>query len=322
MANQSTVTEFFLMGFSDDHGVQLRLFFLLLFIYLIALIGNSLIAFVVILNHHLHTPMYFFLVNLSLTDICYITTTIPKSMAVSLTDNKTITFPGCMTQVFLVIACVGSEVALLTIMAYDRYVAICRPLRYSLILNWGACSQMALASWITSFIHALLQTSLTFQLNFCGLNIIGQFFCDVPQLQKISCTDTKRNQIFMWIVGFIASSFCTGFVFASYGYIFSVILKIPSNQGRYKTFSTCSPHLTVYSLFIITSMFSYLRPQNLSSPTIDLLSAVLYAVLPPVLNPIIYSFRNKDIQEAVWKVMSKSKLACWVFCKSCYPRNI
>ncbi|XP_034278994.2 olfactory receptor 14L1-like [Pantherophis guttatus] len=301
MDNQSSVTEFLLMGFSDDHDVQLLLFFLLFFIYLIALIGNLLIAFVVILNHHLHTPMYFFLVNLSLTDICYITTTIPKSMAVSLTDNKTITFPGCMAQVFLIIACIGSEVALLTIMAYDRYVAICHPLRYSLILNRGACSQMALASWISSFVHASLQTTITFQLNFCGLNIIGQFFCDVPQLQKISCTDTKFNQIFMWISGFIVCIFCTGFVFASYGYIFSVILKIPSSQGRYKTFSTCSPHLTVFSLFIITSMFSYLRPQTLSSPTMDLLSAVLYAVLPPVLNPIIYSFRNKDMQESLRK---------------------
>uniref|UniRef100_A0A8C5SDU7 Olfactory receptor n=1 Tax=Laticauda laticaudata TaxID=8630 RepID=A0A8C5SDU7_LATLA len=307
MTNQSTVIEFLLMGFSDDHDVQLLLFCLLLFVYLIALVGNLFIVFVVILNNNLHIPMYFFLVNLSLTDICYITTTIPKSMAVSLTDNKMITFPGCVVQVFLVIACVGSEVALLTMMAYDRYVAICRPLQHSLILNWDACSQMALASWISSLFYAMLLTIITFQLYFCGSNIIGQFFCDVPQLQKISCTDTNFNQIFMWIVGFIASSFCTGFVFASYGYIFSEILKIPSTQGRYKTFSTCSPHLIVYSLFIITSMFSYLRPQTLSSPTIDLLSAVLYAILPPVLNPIIYSFKNKDIQEAVWKVMSKLK---------------
>ncbi|KAM3823706.1 olfactory receptor 14A16-like [Vipera latastei] len=317
MANESSVTEFFLMGFSNDRDIQLLHFVMFLVIYLVALAGNLLIVFVVILNNHLHTPMYFFLVNLSLTDICYITTTIPKSMAVSLTDNKMITFPGCVTQVFLVIACVGSEVALLTIMAYDRYVAICHPLRYSLILNWDACSQMAIASWISSLIYAMLLTTITFQLHFCGLNIIGQFFCDVPQLQRISCTDTKLNQILMWIVGFIVSSFSTGFVFASYGYVFSVILKIPSTQGRYKTFSTCSPHLTIYSLFIITSMFSYLRPQTLSSPIIDLLSAVLYAVLPPVLNPIIYSFRNKDIQEAVWKVMSKSDPTLWAFCKFC-----
>ncbi|KAM6448964.1 olfactory receptor 14A16-like [Liasis olivaceus] len=308
MANQSTVLEFILMGFSDDRDLQLLLFFLLLFIYLIALVGNLLIAFVVILNHHLHTPMYFFLVNLSLTDICYITTTIPKSMAVSLTDNNMITFPGCVAQVFSVIACVGSEVALLTIMAYDRYVAICHPLRYSLILNWDACSQMTVASWISSLIHALLQTTITFQLHFCGLNIIGQFFCDLPQLQKISCTDTKLNQIAIWTTGFIVCIFCTGFVFASYGYIFSVILKIPSVEGRYKTFSTCSPHLTVFSLFIITAMFSYLRPQTLSSPMMDLLSAVLYAVLPPVLNPIIYSFRNKDIQESLRKIVPIIKI--------------
>ncbi|XP_063158367.1 olfactory receptor 14A16-like [Candoia aspera] len=307
MANQSTVMEFILMGFSDTRDGQLLHFVMFLFIYLLALTRNVIIVSVVILNHHLHTPMYFFLVNLSLADICYITTTVPKSMAVSLTDNKIITFPGCVTQVFLIVTFAVSEVALLTIMAYDRYVAICHPLQYSLILNWDTCSQMAVTSWVSCLINASLHTVTAFQLNFCGPNMIGQFFCDIPQLQKISCTSTKVSQIIIWIVGFIIASFCIGSIFASYGYIISAVLKIPSTEGRYKAFSTCSPHLTVFSLFITTGLFLYMRPNSFSSPKIDLLSAVSFTVVPPVLNPIIYSLRNKDIQAAVWKLKSKIK---------------
>ncbi|KAM6448960.1 olfactory receptor 14A16-like [Liasis olivaceus] len=307
MANQSTVMKFLLMGFSDDHDVQLLHFVMFLFTYLVAFTGNLLIIFVVILNHHLHTPMYFFLVNLSLTDICYITTTVPKSMAVSLTNNKIITFPGCVAQVFLVITSVCSELSLLTIMAYDRYVAICHPLQYSLILNWDSCNQMAVTSWISCLLYTSLQTVMTFQLKFCGPNTIGQYFCNIPQLLKISCTDTKVNQILIWVFGFIVPSFCIGFIFTSYGYIIAAVLKIPSAEGRYKAFSTCSPHLTVFSLFISSAFFSYMRPKSLSFPTLDLLSAVSYTVLPPVLNPIIYSFRNKDIQAAVWKLTSQIK---------------
>ncbi|XP_063159052.1 olfactory receptor 14A16-like [Candoia aspera] len=307
MANQSTVMEFLLMGFSDTRDGQLLHFVMFLFIYLLALTGNLIIVSVVILNHHLHTPMYFFLVNLSLADICYITTTVPKSMAVSLTDNKIITFPGCVTQVFLIITFAVSELSLLTIMAYDRYVAICHPLQYSLILNWDTCNQMAVTSWVSCLINACLQTVITFQLNFCGPDMIGQFFCDIPQLQKISCTSTKVSQIIICIFGLLVGSFCIGFIFASYGYIISAVLKIPSVEGRSKAFSTCSPHLTVFSLFISAALFSYMRPKSLSFPTIDLLSAVSYTVVPPVLNPIIYSLRNKDIQAAVWKLTSKIK---------------
>ncbi|XP_015672573.1 olfactory receptor 14A16-like [Protobothrops mucrosquamatus] len=305
IANQSTVLEFILMGFSDDCDVRHLHFIMFLFIYLLALTGNLLIILVVFLNHHLHTPMYFFLANLSLTDICLITTTVPKSIAVSLTDNKIITVPGCVAQVFLIVCFTCSEVSLLTIMAYDRYIAICLPLQYSLILNWDACNQMAVTSWVSSLLYASLQTVLTFQLSFCGPNTIGQFFCDIPQLQKISCTDTKVNQIVIWIIGFIVSSFCSGLVFASYVYIISAVLKIQSTEGRCKAFSTCIPHLTVFSLFMATCLFSYMRPKSLSFPIIDLLSAVSYIVVPPLMNPIIYSLRNKNIQAAVWKLTLK-----------------
>nr|XP_020671339.1 olfactory receptor 14A16-like [Pogona vitticeps] len=300
MDNQSMVTEFFLMGFPDD--VQILHFVVFLAIYLISLVGNLIITIAVVLNHRLHTPMYFFLVNLSVSDICFISTTIPKSIAISWTRNKLITFSGCVAQVFLVITFTGNELSLLTIMAYDRYVAICHPLQYSLTMNWNRCIQMAVASWLSNLIHALLQTSMTFRLQFCGSNIIGQYFCDVPQLQKISCTDTKINQILIFVLGLFLDSFITGFIFVSYGYIISAVIRIPSAQGRRKAFSTCTPHLTVFALFMITAVFSYMRPKALSTPTVDLLSALLYTILPPVLNPIIYSFRNKDIQEAIWKL--------------------
>nr|XP_034958807.1 olfactory receptor 14A16-like [Zootoca vivipara] len=302
MTNKSTVTEFLLMGFSSDREGELFYPVIFLSIYLIALVGNFLIIIAVALNHKLHTPMYFFLVNLSLSDICYISTTIPKSIAASLSDDKRISFAGCVTQVFLVFTFAGSELVLLTIMAYDRYVAICHPLQYELIMNWDACIQMAAVSWISNPIHSSLHTIITFRLDFCGSNIIGQYFCDIPQLLKISCTDTKLNQILIFAFAIILNLFCGGFIFVSYGYIFSAVLRIPSVQGRYKAFSTCIPHLTVFSLFIITAVFSYMRPEELSSTMMDLLSAVLYNVLPPLLNPIIYSFRNKDIQEAVLKI--------------------
>ncbi|KAM3823704.1 olfactory receptor 14A16-like [Vipera latastei] len=303
MANESIMTEFQLMGFSDDHDMQILHFVIFLIIYLLALMGNVLLLVAVVLNQHLHAPMYFFLVNLSISDVCFISTMIPKAMAASLTNKRDISYVGCAAQVFSVFTFGGSELSLLTIMAYDRYVAICHPLQYTLVMNWDACLQMAAASWISNLIHASLHTILTFRLNFCKFNRIEQFFCDVPHLQKISCTDTRINQILILVIAIIVDSFCSGLIFISYSYIFLAVLKIPSIQGRYKAFSTCTPHLIVFSLFLTSTLFAYVRPQSLSSHTLDLLSAVLYTVLPPLLNPFIYSFRNKDIQKAVWRML-------------------
>uniref|UniRef100_A0A8C6XCJ1 Olfactory receptor n=1 Tax=Naja naja TaxID=35670 RepID=A0A8C6XCJ1_NAJNA len=281
MANQSTGGEFVLMGFSDDPDLQMLHSVMFLIIYITALMGNSLIIIAVAVEHHLHSPMYFFLVNLSLLDICSISTTVPKSIVVSLTNNKGISFAGCVTQIFFMVMFVGGELALLTIMAYDRYVAICRPLHYKLVMNWNACIQMVAISFLCNLIHAALETSVTFKLNFCGSNAIGQYFFSKMVI----------------LVAFFLDSFIFAFIFASYTHIFSAVMKIPTTQSRHKVFSTCTPHLTVFSLFIITAVFSYMRPKSLSTPSVDLLSAVLYTALPPVLNPIIYSFRNKDLQK-------------------------
>ncbi|XP_025029396.1 olfactory receptor 14A16-like [Python bivittatus] len=307
MGNQSIVTEFLLTGFVDDHDTQILHLLMFLSIYLTAVVGNLLIIAAVTLDHHLHNPMYFFLANLSFLDVCYISTTVPKSIAVSVTKNKLISFAGCVAQVFLVVTFVGGELFLLTVMAYDRYVAICHPLQYNMIMNSNACIQMAATAWISSLIHAVLETSLTFSVNFCGSNKIGQFFCDMALLQKMTCIDSNVHTILILILGVIIVTFCIGLLFASYGYIFSAVLKIPSVQARYKAFSMCTPHLTVFSLFVITATFSYMIPKTLSTPIVDLVSACLYTLLPPVLNPIIYSLRNKDIQKSVWKISSRLK---------------
>nr|XP_020671361.1 olfactory receptor 14A16-like [Pogona vitticeps] len=305
VVNQSIVKGFLLMEFSSDHSLQIMYFLIFLSIYLIALIGNFLIVATVALNYSLHTPMYGFLVNLSIIDICYISTIVPKNLSASLTGNNLISFFGCVAQIFSVMFFAGAEISLLTVMAYDRYVAICHPLQYKVIMNWKTCMEMVSASWSISVIHAVLETTVTFTLSFCGPNILEQIFCDVPSLLKISCTDTLVNNVILIVIGSTVNLFCILFISVSYGYIFSTVLRIPADQGRYKVFSTCIPHMAVFSLFVITAMFSYMKPSGLSSHMFNLLSGVLYTILPPVLNPIIYCLRNKEIQEAMWKILKK-----------------
>ncbi|XP_026518028.1 olfactory receptor 14A16-like [Terrapene carolina triunguis] len=305
MSNRTTVTEFFLLGFSDVREQQILHFLMFLVIYLAALVGNLLIITVVALDQHLHTPMYFFLGNLSFLDLCYISVTIPKSMADSLTNNRLISFSGCVIQVFLVVTFAVAELAFLTVMAYDRYTAICHPLHYRVTMNRGACAQMAAASWISSMICSVLHTANTFRLHFCGSNIIAQFFCDIPQLLKISCSDTHANVIVMIALGSLVDVVCFVLIIVSYIHIFSTVMRIPSEQGRYKAFSTCIPHLVVFCLFISTASFTYMRPRSMSSKSLNLMATVLYCVVPPLMNPIIYSLRNKEIKSSLWKMIGR-----------------
>uniref|UniRef100_A0A8D2L3Y5 Olfactory receptor n=2 Tax=Varanus komodoensis TaxID=61221 RepID=A0A8D2L3Y5_VARKO len=305
MVNQTYLTDFVLLGFSDNRKLQILHFVVFLFIYLVALIGNLLIMQTVIQHSHLHSPMYFFLANLSFVDIGYISTTVPKTMANSFQDDKLIPYSGCITQVFLVSTFAGAELALLTVMAYDRYVAICSPLQYSLIMSWNACFKMAAASFLCSTINGMVQAVSTFSLHFCSSHVVEQFFCDTPQLLKISCSDTQPIILYMFAFVIIVGFPCLLLVSISYIYIFCTVFKIQSAQGRHKAFSTCTPHLTIFSVFITTSIFSYLRPKSLSSLSLDLLTAVLYTVLPPLMNPIIYSLRNREIQVALSKMVKK-----------------
>ncbi|XP_075597479.1 olfactory receptor 14A16-like isoform X1 [Balearica regulorum gibbericeps] len=304
MSNSSCITQFLLLAFADTRQLQLLHFWLFLGIYLAALLGNGLIITTIACDHHLHTPMYFFLINLSVLDLGSISTTIPKSMANSLWDTTAISFLGCATQVFMFFFLVGAEFSLLTVMAYDRYVAICHPLHYGTLLGSRACVHMAAAAWGSGFLNALLHTANTFSIPLCQGNAVGQFFCEIPQILKLSCSHTYLREIGLLVVSASLVFGCFVFIVVSYVQIFRAVLRIPSEQGRHKAFSTCLPHLAVVSLFISTGMFSYLKPPSISSPSLDLVVAVLYSVVPPAVNPLIYSMRNQQLKDAVWKVVT------------------
>uniref|UniRef100_A0A8B9BCQ0 Olfactory receptor n=1 Tax=Anser brachyrhynchus TaxID=132585 RepID=A0A8B9BCQ0_9AVES len=303
MSNRSFPNEFLLMPFADTRELQLLYFGLFLGIYLAALLGNGLILTAIACDHRLHTPMYFFLLNLALLDLGSISTTVPKAMANSLCDTTAISYAGCATQVFMFVAFVTAEFYLLTFMAYDRYVAICKPLHYGTIMASRTCVTMAAAAWGAGVLSAVLHTANTFSLPLCQGNALDQFFCELPQILKLSCSDAYLRELV-----FIIFCFCSGigyfvFIVLSYVQIFRAVLRIPSKQGRHKTFSTCLPHLAVVSLFLSTVMFTYLKPSSISSPSIDLLLAVLYSVVPPAVNPLIYSMKNKELKDVVRKLI-------------------
>ncbi|NWZ60975.1 O14J1 protein, partial [Haliaeetus albicilla] len=299
MSNSSSITEFLLLAFADTQELQLLHFWLFLGIYLAALLANGLIITAIACDHRLHTPMYFFLLNLSLLDLGTISTTVPKAMANSLWDTRAISYVGCAAQVFLFLFLLSAEYFLLTVMAYDRYVAICKPLRYGTLLGSRACAHMAAAAWGTGFLYAVLHTSNTFSVPLCRGNAVDQFFCEIPQILKLACSGAYLREVGVLVVSVSFVFGCFVFIVLSYGQIFRAVLRIPSEQGQHKAFSTCLPHLTVVSLFISTATFAYLKPLSLSSPSLDLAVALLYSVVPPALNPLIYSMRNHEIKDAL-----------------------
>ncbi|XP_064360149.1 olfactory receptor 14C36-like [Dromaius novaehollandiae] len=303
MSNGSSFNEFLILPFADTREMQLLHFSLFLGIYLAALLSNSLIIAAMACDHHLHTPMYFFLLNLSLLDLGSISTTVPKSMANSLWNSRTISYSGCAVQIFLFLFFLAAEYSLLTVMAYDRYMAICRPLHYSTLMSSRACVKMAAAAWASGFLYALLHTANTFSIPLCQGNTVDQFFCEVPQILKLSCSDAYSWEAGVSVVSACLALGCFIFIVVSYVQIFTAVLRIPSEQGRHKAFSTCLPHLAVVSLFLSTATFAYLKPPSLSSPALDLVVAVLYSVVPPTVNPLIYSMRNKELKDALRKLV-------------------
>ncbi|XP_044841053.1 olfactory receptor 14A16-like [Mauremys mutica] len=301
MSNRTTLTEFLLLGFSDVQELQILNFVVFLVIYLAGLMGNLLIITAVALSHHLHTPMYFFLVNLSILDLGSISVTIPKSMANSFMNTRSISYPGCVTQLFLFFLFTAADLALLTIMAYDRHIAICQHLHYERVMNRRACVQMAASAWITGIVYSALHTGNTFRLPFCS-NVINQFFCEIPQLLKLTCSDSYLSEAGFLAFSVFLSLNCFVFIIVSYVQIFKTMLTVPSEQGRGKAFSTCLPHLTVVSLFLCTGFFACLKPTSSSASGMDLMMGVLYSLMPPVMNPIIYSMRNKETKAALKKL--------------------
>uniref|UniRef100_A0A8B9ZW05 Olfactory receptor n=1 Tax=Anas zonorhyncha TaxID=75864 RepID=A0A8B9ZW05_9AVES len=304
MSNSSFPHEFLLLPFADTRELQLLHFGLFLGIYLAALLGNGLILTAIACDHHLHTPMYFFLLNLALIDMGSISITVPKAMVSSLWDTRTICYAGCTTQVFFFVMFVAAEFYTLIIMAYDRYIAICNPLHYGTIMTSRTCVNMAAAVWGYTFLYAVLHTANTFSLPLCQGNTLDQFFCEIPQILKLSCSDAYLREVGLLFVSAVLASGSFVFLVLSYVQIFRAALRIPSQHGRHKAFSTCIPHLSGVSLFIVTDIFTYLKPPSMSSSSLNLLLAVLYSVVPPAVNPLIYSMRNQELKDSVRKLMT------------------
>ncbi|XP_072217219.1 olfactory receptor 14C36-like [Excalfactoria chinensis] len=305
MPNSSSISEFLLLPLADTRQLQLLHFWLLLGIYLAALLGNGLISTAVACDQRLHTPMYFFLLNLALLDLGCISTTLPKAMANALWDTRAISYAGCAAQLFFFSFFMSAEFSLLTIMSYDRYVAICKPLHYGTLMDSRACATMAAAAWGTGVLYSLLHTASTFSLPLCQGNVVKQFFCEIPQILKLSCSGSQLREVVLLLFSVSLSFGCFVFIVASYVQIFMAVLRMPSEQGRHKAFSTCLPHLAVVSLFLSTGFYAYLNPHSVSSRFMDLMVAVLYSVVPPAVNPLIYSMRNKEVKDAVRKLITK-----------------
>ncbi|XP_060137163.1 olfactory receptor 14J1-like [Zootoca vivipara] len=299
----SSMSHFLLLEFSEIRELQLLHFFVFLALYLATVTGNLLIISAIVSDNHLHTPMYFFLVNLAMLDLGSISVAIPKSTVNSFFNTRLISHSGCVAQVFFLLFFVASDFALLTVMAHDRHVAICNPLRYETIMNKVACTQMVASAWISGLVYAIVHTSSTFAISFCS-NVVHQFFCEIPQLLKLSCTDLYLVEVGVLVLSASIVLSCFIFIIVTYVQIFTTVLRIPSVKGRQKAFSTCLPHLIVVSMFVFTGIFAYLRLPSNSQSNLDLVFAVIYSVVPPLMNPLVYSMRNKDIKVAMWKMLN------------------
>ncbi|XP_030042393.1 olfactory receptor-like protein OLF1 [Microcaecilia unicolor] len=300
-ANFTTVTEFIILGFPEFPELQIPLFFLLLLIYLIILMGNLTIIIIVCLDPHLHTPMYFFLSNLSFLDISCTSVSLPKLLDIILRKAHRVSMTGCFTQMYFFLALACTEILILSVMAYDRYVAVCQPLSYYLVMNQKVCILMSTGTWIIGFMLPVMYLIFIPQFSFCGSNEINHFFCDFLALLKLSCTNTSTVQGVAYILGGSISFSCFISTLMSYVYIITNILRIRSTEGRRKAFSTCSSHLTVVCLFYLTMICMYLRPPSMQSMGINKVLSILINTLIPIVNPFIYSLKNKDVKKALKK---------------------
>ncbi|EDL06830.1 mCG1028309 [Mus musculus] len=317
MANSTLVTEFFLEVFAEIWELRILITVLFLLVYLCSLLGNLTIIIVTTVDQTLNTPMYFFLRNLSILDMGYISITVPSTCINSLTNHRNMSVAGCAAQIFSFLFCACVEILFLSIMAQDRYVAICKPLLYPVIMNHQFCVQMTLASLLSSLVIASVHTFKTFQLSFCHSNVVPQFFCDLPALLRLSCSDTFSNKLLILLTVIGVSGSCFVFIAISYIHILSTVLKIPVKGERGKAFSTCVPHIIVVSVFVSSAAFVYLRPPVITFEVVqEMVISVFYTMVPPFLNPIVYSLRNKQIKEAVRKVILR------VFPIFEYKRNI
>ncbi|XP_054358528.1 olfactory receptor 13C7-like [Pongo pygmaeus] len=310
----SPVLGFVLLGLSAHPKLEKTFFVFILQMYLVILLGNGVLILVTILDSRLHMPMYFFLGNLSFLDICYTTSLVPLILDSFLTPRKTISFSACAVQMFLSLAMGATECVLLSMMAFDRYVAICNPLRYPVVMSKAAYVPMAVGSWAAGITNSVVQISLAMRLPFCGDNVINHFTCEILAVLKLACADISINTISMVVANMIFLALPVLLIFVSYVFIIATILRIPSAEGRKKAFSTCSAHLTVVIIFYGTILFMYGKPKS-KDPTgtdkqdlADKLISIFYGVVTPMVNPIIYSLRNKDVKAAMRNLVAQKHL--------------
>ncbi|XP_010843153.1 PREDICTED: olfactory receptor-like protein OLF3 [Bison bison bison] len=303
--NQTWVRGFILLGLSSDWATQVALFVLFSVTYLLTLLGNVLVVLLIRLDSRLHTPMYFFLTNLSLVDVSYATSIVPQMLVHFLAEHKGIPYVSCAAQLFFSLGLGGIEFVLLAVMAYDRYVAVCDPLRYSVIMHGGLCARLAITSWVSGSVNSLVQTTITFQLPMCTNKYIDHISCELLAVVRLACVDTSSNEVAIMVssIVLLMTPFCL--VLLSYIRIISTILKIQSTEGRKKAFHTRASHLTVVVLCYGMAIFTYIQPNPSPSVLQEKLISVFYAILMPVLNPMIYSLRNKEVKGAWQKLLGQ-----------------
>ncbi|KFO69150.1 Olfactory receptor 1052, partial [Cuculus canorus] len=297
--NHTSVAEFILEGLSDQAEIKTALFVLFLLVYTTTLLGNLGIIVVIRGDPRLHTSMYFFLGSLSVVDICFSSVIAPKTLVNFLSERKTISFVGCMSQAFFYIIFVTTECFLLTVMAYDRYVAICNPLLYSSVMTWRLCMWLVVGSYIGGVLNSIIQMTFIIGLPFCSSNIINHFFCDIPPLLALSCASSYINEMILFSLAGTIELTTISAILVSYIFISFAILRIRSSEGRQKAFSTCASHLTAVAMLYGTTIFMYLRPTSNYSPSTDKIVSIFYTVVIPMLNPLIYSLRNQEVKDAL-----------------------
>ncbi|MBZ3885072.1 Olfactory receptor 7A17 [Sciurus carolinensis] len=304
--NDTQLSEFLLLGFSEQAEIQPLIFGLFLSMYLVTVLGNLLIILATISDSHLHTPMYFFLSNLSFVDICFTSTTVPKILVNIQTQSKAITYAGCITQMYFLLLFSGLDIFLLTVMAYDRYVAICHPLHYMVIMNTQLCRLLVVACWIMSVLNSLLHSFMVLRLSFCTDLEVPHFFCELNQVVHHACSDTFLNDMVIYITALLLAVGPLTCILYSYSKIVSSIRSISSAQGKYKAFSTCASHLSIVSLFYCTLLGVYLSSALTQNPHSTATASLMYTVVTPMLNPFIYSLRNKDIKSALTRLLVRT----------------
>ncbi|XP_006896361.1 PREDICTED: olfactory receptor 2B2-like [Elephantulus edwardii] len=303
--NHSSLNDFILLGFSDRPWLETPLFVIFLVAYILALFGNISIILVSRLDAQLHSPMYFFVSNLSLLDLCYTTSTVPQMLVNLRGPKKTISYGGCIAQLYIFLALGSTECILLAIMAFDRYAAICKPLHYPVIMNQKRCTHMAIGTWISGFANSLVQSTLTVMTPRCGRRVMDHFFCEVPALLKLACTDTRVNEAELNVLGALLLLVPLTLIMGTYMFIARAVLKIRSAESRWKAFNTCASHMLVVFLFYFTAISMYVQPPSSYSRDRGKIMALFYGIVTPTLNPFIYTLRNKDVKAALHRALTK-----------------